>query len=578
MKRTFFRQKNVYKFDMPYLECYNIYDIQKINILQEDFMSLKKGRIGASGIIDRRTKILNLLNLKENKIFYISFLIIFAILSIIAFNKTGFEMTMNSMLDSIITNFGFLYLIIVLIIAMFCLFLCCSKFGDIRLGPDHSRPEYSTISWFSMLFSAGMGVGLVFFGVAEPLSHYVNPTNGITSGSKEAIDFAFRTSFFHWGIHPWAIYSFLALGMAYFQFRRNEKGLISSLFSPLLKKNKYKEQIKMIIDTIAILATITGVATTLGLGSLQINSGLNYLFGVPKNFITQVVIILIVTVIFIYSALGSLDKGIKTLSNLNVLIAVLLLLVVIAFGPTVKIFNVFSENLGSYLNNFLKLSLKTNSFGDKTWMSSWTIFYWSNWVAWTPFVGTFIARISKGRTIREFIIGVIIVPSLVSFIWFSAFGTLGISLGLDVAKEAIQHTETALFVVFGSYKFGAIMSGVAIMLLASFFVTSADSATYVLGMMSSDGDLNPPKYKKFIWGISQSALAIALISAGGLEMLKTASIIIAFPLLLLFPIMMFSLFVSLKTDIVIKKRNLLKTKIKSLSLDEIDQITDMIKD
>ncbi|MGL5670342.1 MAG: BCCT family transporter, partial [Cetobacterium sp.] len=317
--------------------------------------------------------------------------------------------------------------------------------------------------------------------------------------------------------------------------------------------------------------------TTLGLGALQINSGLNYLFNIPNSILSQIVIITIVTVIFIASALGSLDKGIKILSNINVLISVVLLLMVIILGPTISIFNVFSENLGNYLNNFLKISLKTNSFGDNKWMSTWTIFYWSNWVAWTPFVGTFIARISKGRTIREFIIGVVIIPSIVSFIWFSAFGTLGITLGKEFATVAVENTETALFLVFSQYRFGALMSGIAILLLGSFFITSADSATYVLGMMSSDGDLNPPSYKKLIWGVTQSLLAIALIFAGGLNMLKTASIIIAFPLLILFPIMIFTMFYSLKRDMYIKKQIALRNELRKMSLEEISDLSDAIK-
>ncbi|WP_330111861.1 BCCT family transporter [Cetobacterium somerae] len=530
-----------------------------------------------SGEIDKKTKILEKAIPKENTIFYTTFLIIFVILSIIGLDKITFEKATTNLLDSIITNFGFLYLIIVLVIALVCLFLCCSSYGNIKLGKDNSKPEYSNLSWFSMLFSAGMGVGLVFFGVAEPMTHYAYPIGGIDGGTKEAIDFAFKTSFFHWGIHPWAIYSFLALAMAYFQFRKREKGLISSLFSPILKGKSYEKKVKTIIDIITILATITGVATTLGLGALQINSGLNYLFNIPNSILSQIVIITIVTVIFIASALGSLDKGIKILSNINVLISVVLLLMVIILGPTISIFNVFSENLGNYLNNFLKISLKTNSFGDNKWMSAWTIFYWSNWVAWTPFVGTFIARISKGRTIREFVIGVVIIPSIVSFIWFSAFGTLGITLGKEFATVAVENTETALFLVFGQYRFGALMSGIAILLLGSFFITSADSATYVLGMMSSDGDLNPPSYKKLIWGITQSLLAIALIFAGGLNMLKTASIIIAFPLLILFPIMIFTMFYSLKRDMYIKKQIALRNELRKMSLEEINDLSDAIK-
>lgn len=530
-----------------------------------------------SGEIDKKTKILEKAIPKENTIFYTTFLIIFVILSIIGLDKITFEKATTNLLDSIITNFGFLYLIIVLVIALVCLFLCCSSYGNIKLGKDNSKPEYSNLSWFSMLFSAGMGVGLVFFGVAEPMTHYAYPIGGIDGGTKEAIDFAFKTSFFHWGIHPWAIYSFLALAMAYFQFRKGEKGLISSLFSPILKGKSYEKKVKTIIDIIAILATITGVATTLGLGALQINSGLNYLFNIPNSILSQIVIITIVTVIFIASALGSLDKGIKILSNINVLISVVLLLMVIILGPTISIFNVFSENLGNYLNNFLKISLKTNSFGDNKWMSAWTIFYWSNWVAWTPFVGTFIARISKGRTIREFVIGVVIIPSIVSFIWFSAFGTLGITLGKEFVTVAVENTETALFLVFGQYRFGALMSGIAILLLGSFFITSADSTTYVLGMMSSDGDLNPPSYKKLIWGITQSLLAIALIFAGGLNMLKTASIIIAFPLLILFPIMIFTMFYSLKRDMYIKKQIALRNELRKMSLEEINDLSDAIK-
>ncbi|MCQ8211061.1 BCCT family transporter [Cetobacterium somerae] len=532
---------------------------------------------GCTKQIDEKTKILEKAITKENTIFYTTFLIIFVILSIIGWDKITFEKVTTELLDSIITNFGFLYLIIVLLIALVCLFLCCSSYGNIKLGKDNSKPEYSNLSWFSMLFSAGMGVGLVFFGVAEPMTHYVYPVGGMEGGTKEAIDFAFKTSFFHWGIHPWAIYSFLALAMAYFQFRKGEKGLVSSLFSPILKGRFYEKKVKNIIDIIAILATITGVATTLGLGALQINSGLNYLFNIPNSILSQIVIITVVTIIFIASALGSLDKGIKILSNINVLISVVLLLMVIILGPTISIFNVFSENLGNYLNNFLKISLKTNSFGDNKWMSAWTIFYWSNWVAWTPFVGTFIARISKGRTIREFVIGVVIIPSVVSFIWFSAFGTLGVTLGKEFATVAVENTETALFLVFGQYKFGALMSGIAILLLGSFFITSADSATYVLGMMSSDGDLNPPSYKKLIWGVTQSLLAIALIFAGGLNMLKTASIIIAFPLLILFPIMIFTMFYSLKRDMYIKKQIALRNELRKMSLEEISDLSDAIK-
>lgn len=504
------------------------------------------------------------MNLKKEKVFFASFFIIIFTLFLIGIDRSSFESSTNLLLGNIIEYFGFIYLFIVLGISLFCVYLSFSKFGDVKLGGDDSVPEYSNISWFSMLFSAGMGVGLIFFGVAEPLTHYVLPPGELVSGSKEAIEFAFKTSFFHWGVHPWGVYSFLGLAMAYYQFRKGEKGLLSGIFSPFLKKYKNGEKIKNIIDVLGILATITGVATSLGLGTLQINSGLNYLYGIPNNFLIQCVIVVTVTGIFLASALGSLDKGIKHLSNLNMIFAVLLLLAVLILGPTITIFNIFAETTGNYLNSFLKISLRTGSFSNREWLSSWTIFYWSSWIAWTPFVGSFIARISKGRTIREFVIGVILLPSLFSFIWFSAFGTLGVNLGLEIAKEAVKITETALFIVFNQYRFGSILSLLSIFLLGSFFITSADSATYVLGMMSSDGELNPPKIKKIVWGVSQSLLALALIYLGGLEMLKAASIIIAFPLMLLFPLGAYILYKELKKEPFVRRKEIFNKEIKNL--------------
>lgn len=512
------------------------------------------------------------MELKKDRVFYSSFLLVVLILIGIGTDAEKFGNLTSGVLKFLIERFGFLYLFIVLGISLFCLYLCFSRYGDIKLGKDDSKPEYSNISWFSMLFSAGMGVGLVFFGVAEPLHHYVSPPGNIVSGSKEAIDFAFKTSFFHWGIHPWGIYSFLGLAMAYSQFRKGRKGLLSSIFAPFLKFHKRGKVISDTIDTIGIMATIAGVATSLGLGALQINSGLNMLYDIPRGFKVQVIIVSVVTLIFLASALGSLNKGIKILSNINMFFAVLLLGGVIVLGPTVDIFNVLAETTGNYLNSFFKISLRAGSFSDRQWLSEWTIFYWSSWIAWTPFVGTFIARISKGRTIREFVIGVILVPTLVSFVWFSAFGTLGVSLGREIAARAVEVTETALFIVFREYSFGNVFSLAAIFLLASFFITSADSATFVLGMMSSEGKLNPPQVKKIIWGLGQSFLALGLIYSGGLDMLKAASIIIAFPLMILFPFAAYILMREFKKDPLIKRREILKREIDRLDEEKLGDI------
>jgi len=333
-------------------------------------------------------------------------------------------------------------------------------------------------------------------------------------------------SFMHWGLHPWANYSVLALALAYMQFRKGKPGLISSIFIPLLGEERVKGWIGKTIDILAIFATVAGVATSLGLGTLQINSGLNFLFGVPETSIVQIIIVVVVTILFMISAVSGLDKGIKFLSNLNVSIAGVLLILSIIIGPTLLIFT----NLGQGLLLYAKdLVMDVNPFGKGEWYGWWTIFYWAWWIAWAPFVGTFIARISRGRTIKEFIFGVLAAPTVASFVWFATFGTMGMEAGTEVATQAIAKTETALFVVMQNYPLGNVISLVAVLLLCTFFVTSADSATFVLGMMSSDGDLNPTINRKVIWGAIQSLLALALMLSGGLKMLQTASIVAAFP-------------------------------------------------
>jgi glycine betaine transporter len=472
---------------------------------------------------------------KPNKqVYYISLAITFSIVLWAILAKDSFSNTANALLGFLSNNFGWAYLLSMLVFVIFALVLAFSKYGNIKLGPDNSKPDYNTASWFAMLFGAGMGIGLVFWGVAEPISHFIAPP-GIEPGSVEAANFAMKASFMHWGFHPWANYAIIGLALAYFQFRKNKPGLISSIFEPLIGEKGVKGPIGKTIDVLAVFATVAGVATSLGLGTLQINGGLNHVFGIPENQFVQVIIILIITAIVIWSAVDGIDRGIKIISDVNLYLAFGLLLLTIIIGPTVKIINSLTGGLGSYLGTIIPDSLQIEAYGDNSWLNGWRIFYWAWWIAWAPFVGTFIARISRGRTIREFILGVIVAPSIASFIWFAAFGTMGLNLGIngvldmEALKNIAAFPETGFFVVMSHYKLGMVLSVIAIFLLCTFFITSANSATFVLGMLSSNGDLNPSNGKKIIWGIIQSLLATALLLAGGLKSLQTASVAAAFP-------------------------------------------------
>ncbi len=486
---------------------------------------------------------------KNNKVFYISLAVVFGIVAVAMLAPAEFEANAKGLFNFLVGNFGWFYFLSMFSFVVFSIWIAFSRYGKIKLGPDDSKPEYSLISWFAMLFSAGMGVGLVFWGVAEPLNHFVNPL-GIEGGTAAAADFAIKKSFFHWGLHPWANYSVLALALAYMQFRKNKPGLISSIFIPLIGEERVNGPIGKLIDILAIFATVAGVATSLGMATLQTTSGLNYLFGVPETNIVRIIVITIITILFMVSAVTGLDKGIKWLSNANVSLCGVLIALGLIIGPTVMIINAFTNSLGLYLSTVVRESFQIDPFGDNQWYGWWTIFYWAWWIAWAPFVGTFIARISRGRTIKEFVGGVLLAPTLASFIWFAVFGTMGINTGLEVAKEAIKSTSTAYFVVMDQYPMGFAISLVTVVLLTTFFVTSADSATFVLGMMSSNGNLNPSTKRKIIWGVIQSALALSLmlVSENALGMLQTASIAAAFPFVFIMLFGMVSLVRALKQE------------------------------
>lgn len=452
----------------------------------------------------------------------------------------------------LLDTFGWFYLTSVAGFLICAIYLIFSRFGHIRLGQDGDQPEYRLVTWFAMLFCAGMGIGLVFWGVAEPTLHYYDPPSG-AGRTAEAARLALRYAFFHWGFHPWAIYAMVGLALAYLQFRKRTPGLISESCRPLLGK-WVEGPTGCAIDTMAVFATVFGVATSLGFGAMQISGGLSYLLGIPNTTGTHLVLIAVVTVLFMISAQTGLQRGIKYLSNINIVLALSLLGFLFVLGPTKFLMSVFTSTLGNYLSELPRMSLHLAPFGDQEWIQDWTLFYWAWWVAWAPFVGTFIARVSKGRTVREFVLGVMLVPTLFCALWFSVFGGTAISLEMNGnvgIKDIIdvQGKEVALFSLLDHFPLGALMSTLAIFLIGIFFITSADSATFVLGTFTTSGELNPPNPIKFVWGVVQSAAAAVLLLSGGLKGLQTAAIIVAFPFAMVMILMVVALFRSFQQEV-----------------------------
>ncbi|MBM6616846.1 glycine betaine uptake BCCT transporter [Bacillus suaedaesalsae] len=479
---------------------------------------------------------------ETSKVFWISVVIAlaFVIWGVIA--PTHLGETMDTTKAFFLSQFGWFYQLAATFFIIFAVFLIFSRYGKIKLGKDEDKPEFNRVTWFAMLFSAGMGIGLLFFGVSEPMSHFMNPPMG-EGGTPEAAKLAMRYTFLHWGLHAWAIYATIALILAYFKFRKGLPGLMSITLYPILGE-RVKGPIGITIDVIAVFATIFGVAASLGLGAQQINSGLSYLFGIPNTFPVQIIIITIVTVLFILSASTGIQKGIKYLSNANMGLAVLLFLGVLFLGPTVFLLSFFVSTLGEYIQNLPSMGLRLAPFNEEraSWIQGWTIFYWAWWIAWAPFVGTFIARVSKGRTVREFVLAVLIIPSLVCAIWFSVFGGTAIHLDINFNTDiASQSLETALFYMYEQLPLTGIFTIVTLVLISTFFITSADSATFVLGVQTSHGSLNPNNFIKVTWGILLSLSAIVLMISGGLNAMQTAIIVSAFPLTIILIAMCISL-------------------------------------
>ncbi|MDR2891694.1 MAG: BCCT family transporter [Deltaproteobacteria bacterium] len=472
---------------------------------------------------------------QDNYVYIISMVIMVALVMIGLFASDAFAAATGNIFNFLSKYFGWWYMLAMNCFVIFPIVLACSRFGKLKLGEADSRPEFSNVAWFGMLFGAGMGVGLVFYGVGEPLYHFATPPFGAVAGSPQAAEDAMRASFFHWGLHPWAGYSVIALGLAYFQFRKGAPGLMSSLFIPILGENAHRTLVGRAVDVFTIFATVGGIATSLGLAALQLNSGLKYMFDLPQSASIQLAIIAVLGVAYTGTAVSGIDKGIKFLGNLNLGLVCLLAGGLLLFGPTLIIFETLVTGIGGYLSNLVSESFSVAPYGGeyKSWLSSWTIYYWAWWIAWAPFVGSFIARISRGRSIRQFVIGVLMVPALGSFCWFAIFGGTGLNLQLsgvaDLASVVSADISTGVFAMYQHISMGGIMSAVMLLLIGTFFVTSGNSSTFVLSMYSTHGVLNPPKSRMVVWGTLQAAFAFVLLLTGGLKALQIASITAAGP-------------------------------------------------
>ncbi|WP_082232271.1 BCCT family transporter [Halobacillus massiliensis] len=488
---------------------------------------------------------------KVTTVFWISLIICGAVVIFGAISPDLLQTYTTSITGFFSNQFGWYYLLIVVLMLLFCIYLIFSRLGKIKLGKKGDTPAFSLPTWFAMLFSAGMGMGLVFWTTAEPSSHAFLAPPIEEAGSDEAMKDALKYSFFHWGVHAWAVYGVVALSLAYFKFHKGYKGLISSTLIPIFGKKAMNSWPGKMIDILAVVATVVGVASTLGFGSAQIKEGLVFLFDLPNTFGLQLIILFIATILFIFSAWSGISRGIKYLSNINMGLGFLLMIMMFIIGPTVLILNMFTSTLGAYLTDFFNMSLRLSPLNNdnRTWINNWTIFYWAWWISWSPFVGIFIARISKGRTIKEFMLGVLIVPSVVCFIFFAVFGVSAMDLeqkGIAAISEFPM--ETATFGMLDQYPLGFLMSIITIFVVAIFFITSADSATFVLGMLSTEGSLNPAGSVKIIWGIALSAMAATVVYFGGTTGLQNVLIIAAFPFSIVILLMGVSFFKSARQE------------------------------
>lgn len=434
--------------------------------------------------------------------------------------------------SSIVDNGSWFYVLTVAFIFFFVIFLGLSRYGDIRLGPDHATPDYSMLTWLSMLFAAGMGIGLMFFGVAEPLMHYLSPPTA-DKGTVEAVQEAMKMTFFHWGLHAWAIYAIVALVLAYFSYRHSLPLTLRSALYPLIGERIYQWP-GHLVDVFAVVSTVFGVATSLGLGASQVNSGFGYLFGFDVSVTNQIIIMVAIVGLAVISVATGLDKGIKILSETNMVLAVILLLLVFVLGPTVFLLQAYLQNIGDYIADIVHNTFNLFAYKKTDWIGGWTIFYWGWWLAWAPFVGLFIARISRGRTIREFIIGVMLIPTVFTLFWMTIFGNSAIDLVhnqgvVELGEMVSKDSSVALFVFLENFPLSTVLSFFSVLMIVIFFVTSCDSGAMVVDMLCSHGSNNTPLWQRVYWAVGIGIVAAILLLAGGLNALQTMTIASALP-------------------------------------------------
>lgn len=463
-----------------------------------------------------------------------------------------------SQLQSFITHrFRWLFIILMNVTVVFSLYIALSRYGDIRLGHQTEHPEYSLLSWFGMLFSAGIGIGLLYWGTAEPLYHFMAPPMG-QAETVEAAKQAMSISFLHWGIHAWALYCVVALSLAYFHYRCGLPLSIRSVLYPLIGQKIYGKW-GHVVDTLAVFGTMFGVVTSLGLGAMQINAGFSNVFGIPNNVPVQLCLIAIITAMATLSVMMGLDKGIKRLSDINIVLTVLLLGFMLFFGPTQFIIDSFIENIGNYVSQLIPLGFWSEAYSNTDWQANWTIFYWAWWVSWSPFVGIFVARISRGRTIREFIFGVLFIPMLLLFFWFTTFGGSAVHMELMGNYGLIEAVKadygSAIFKLIEYYPLTKPLTLVIVVMIMLWFVTSSDSASLVIDMLTAGGDTNPPKIQRLFWALSQGVIAAVLLVAGGLSALQAVAIIAGFPFAIVVFVMMYCLWRGLTRDRLTLYRN-----------------------
>ena len=490
------------------------------------------------------------------QVFYPSIVLIIGFIVLSIFGGEPVRLFFSEASQWITQSTGWLFILGVNFFIIFCLWLAFGQYGKVRIGGEGAETEFSLFSWFSMLFSAGMGIGLLYFGVSEPIQHFLKPPMPQASTADLAIQ-ALDFTFLHYGLHAWSIYCIVGLSLAYFAFNRGLPFSLRSIFYPIIG-DKINGIYGNIVDIIAVVATLFGLATSLGFGARQIATGLQFLFGIDSGVNIQITVILVITMIATVSVVTGLKKGVRFLSRLNMILALIFLTFVLFLTDTLSVMGIFIESTGMYFQRFIEIGTWSSSFVDSTWQNNWTIFYYAWWVAWAPFVGMFIARISKGRTFKEFVLGVLFVPTLMTFFWISVFGGSGLLLEIEtpgiLSTPVLEDASTSLFIFLKAFPLYTFTSIIGIFMVSVFFVTSSDSGSLVIDSITSGGKLDAPVGQRIFWALIEGFVAIALLLGGGLVAMQTASVSTGILFLLILFVICYSLIIDLKKDLSTVKK------------------------